>query len=80
MPTFRYEGYAFRFYSSDGLEPPHIHVLKDSSEAKVWLSPIVLQHNHGYTQSQIREVLRLCSEHRDEFLEAWRGYFAGFES
>ncbi len=79
MPTFRYEGYAFRFYSSDGVEPAHIHVLRGASEAKIWLSPMALQHTHGYTQSQIREVLKICAEHREEFLEAWHEYFARLE-
>lgn len=34
MPTFRIAGYTFRFYSSDNVEPPHVHVFKDGCEAK----------------------------------------------
>ena len=79
MPSFRIAGYVFRFYSSDGVEPPHIHVLKDGSEAKVWMAPLALQHNHGYTQRELAEILRLCAENAPRFLEAWNGYFADFE-
>jgi hypothetical protein len=48
MPTIEIEGYAFRFYSSDKGEPPHVHVIKDGRVAKVWLSPIELEYNKGY--------------------------------
>jgi len=80
MPTFRISGYLFRFYSSDGTEPGHAHALRDSNEAKVWLCPRRLQHNRGYTQRELREVLRLVSENATRFLEAWDGYFADLES
>lgn len=80
LPTFRISGYVFRFYSSDRFEPPHVHVLRDSNEAKFWLSPIALQHNHGYTQGELREVVGLVAENAKRFLEAWDGYFADFQS
>ena len=52
MPTLLIDGYKFRFYSSDLNEPPHAHVLRDELEAKVWLQPVVVQHNQGYSQSE----------------------------
>jgi hypothetical protein len=79
MPTFRIGGYMFRFYSSDGVEPPHVHILRDSCEAKVWLNPVALQHNRGYTSRELGEVLRLCAANAATFLEAWNGYFGKFE-
>ena len=42
MPTvFRERGFKFFFYSNEGSprEPAHIHVEKDSAEAKFWLRP-----------------------------------------
>jgi hypothetical protein len=78
MPTLRFGSYTFRFYSSDGVEPPHIHVLRDNNEAKVWLQPIAVSHNRGYTQREVGEILRLVAEHLDRLLEAWDGYFSDF--
>ena len=80
MPTVTIEGYSFRFYSSDRFEPPHVHALHNGHEAKVWLSPIALQHNHGYTQRELREILRLVAANAGRLLEAWHGYFAEFDS
>lgn len=75
MPTIVIDGFSFRFYSSDRFEPPHVHVLRDGKEAKVWTSPIALQHNYGYTQRELREILRLVGAHAERLLEAWNGYF-----
>jgi len=38
-----WNGWRFFFYSREGmpLEPPHVHVRKDRSEAKFWLVPVV---------------------------------------
>jgi hypothetical protein len=36
MPTLlRWKGYRFFFYSADGWEPAHIHIVKDGKEAKI---------------------------------------------
>lgn len=40
MPTIRIGRYKFRFYSSDRLEPSHVHVIRDDNVAKVWLQPV----------------------------------------
>ena len=49
MPTLLIQhGQKFRFYSSDGQEPPHVHVLKDGKEAKVWLRDLAIAFNRGY--------------------------------
>jgi hypothetical protein len=76
MPTVQIEGYKFRFYSSDRFEPPHVHVLKDSNEAKIWLQPVALQHNHGYNNTELNRILRLAAEHQARLLEAWNAYFS----
>ncbi len=80
MPTFRIEGYVFRFYASDGVEPAHVHVLRDYAEAKIWLRPIALQHNRGYTQREMREILALVASNALRFLEAWDGYFSNLDA
>jgi hypothetical protein len=76
MPTVLIEGYKFRFYSSDGSEPPHVHVLRDDNEAKVWLVPVALQHNHGYSAVELDRILRLTRQNQTRLLEVWNAYFS----
>ena len=41
MPTVLIIGpYRFFFYSSDGDEPPHVHVKRDDCAAKYWIEPL----------------------------------------
>lgn len=49
MPTLlRWKGYRFFFYSADGWEPPHVHVVKDGREAKIWLRDLNIAVNLGF--------------------------------
>jgi hypothetical protein len=75
VPTVVIEDYKFRFYSSDGLEPPHVHVLRDDNEAKIWLLPVALQHNHGYSVRELDRILRLTRQNQARLLEVWNAYF-----
>ena len=75
MPTIIIEGYLCRFYSSDRREPPHMHVIQGGRVAKIWLTPIELEYNHGYNGPELNYILRLIRRHRQELLEAWYGYF-----
>ncbi|NTU62789.1 MAG: DUF4160 domain-containing protein [Chloroflexi bacterium] len=75
MPTVLIEGYKFRFYSSDGIEPPHVHVLHDNNEAKIWLLPVALQHNHGYSATELDRILRLTRQNQTRLLEVWNADF-----
>lgn len=76
MPTLLIEGYKFRFYSTDMFEPPHVHVLSDKSEAKIWLQPISVQHNHGYRAAELNRILRLARQNQGRLLEMWNDYFS----
>ncbi len=76
MPTIFIKSYKFRFYSSDRYEPPHVHIIKAENEAKVWLQPVSLQHNHGYKSSELNRILKLTRQHQNELLEAWYDYFS----
>ena len=75
MPTIFIEGFKFRFYSSDLHEPPHMHVIKGENEAKIWLQPIEVQHNHGYNRADLNRIVRLTRQHQERLLEAWHEYF-----
>ena len=40
MPTILYvQGWRFHFYSNEGNEPMHVHVVKGDAECKYWLHP-----------------------------------------
>ena len=75
MPTVFIAGYKFRFYSSDVHEPPHVHVIHDDNEAKIWLDPVQLEHNRGYGRAELNRVLKLTEQNQTRLLEAWHEYF-----
>ena len=77
MPTiYRYKGYRFHFYSSEGTEPPHVHVRRAEDTCKFWLDPVELVYNDGLNSSELGEVESVIREHREEFLRAWNEYFS----
>ena len=49
MPTvLRWGPYRAFFYSSEGGEPPHIHVRSGDAEAKFWLHDLSMAVNAGF--------------------------------
>ena len=61
MPTIlSINGLRFFFYSNEGQEPPHIHVIGRGGEMKIWLSPIEVSHIYGMNGKDQREALS-CS-------------------
>jgi hypothetical protein len=75
MPTIFLDGYKFRFYSSDLNEPPHMHVIRGEKEAKVWLEPVAVEYNRGYSQPELNKIVRLTRLHRSKLLETWNAHF-----
>jgi hypothetical protein len=76
MPTLlRWRGYRFFFYSADGWEPAHVHVVKDGKEAKLWLNDVSVAVNLGYSARELNEIIRKTREERAVFMEAWNGSF-----
>jgi len=76
MPTvFHYGPYAFRFYSADHVEPPHIHVQRDRNSAKFWLDPVRLARNWGFSSHELRRIRHLTQSRQAELLEAWYDCF-----
>lgn len=53
-----------------------MHVVHDRKVAKVWLDPIALEHNRGYTRVEVSRILSLAVQHRDLLLGVWNDYFA----
>ena len=76
MPTvLRIGPYRFYFYSHEPNEPPHIHVDRDVLSAKLWLDPVSLARNFGFSARELNILHSLVTAHRTSFLEAWNGYF-----
>jgi hypothetical protein len=76
MPTIlRISGFRVYFYSHEPGEPPHVHVDRGNASAKVWLDPVRLASNSGFSARELNEVIRLARNRREECLEAWHGFF-----
>ena len=75
MPTLVIGGYKFRFYSSDKIELPHVHVLRGENVAKVWLSPVSVQYSYGYNEHERNRITELTQQNCDRLLEVWHDYF-----
>ena len=77
MPSIPDEGpYRFFFWSRENDEPPHVHVQRDSQEAKFWLDPVVeLAQNWGFARHELNHVRKRVIARRDELLEVWHEHF-----
>jgi hypothetical protein len=76
MPTVFQDGpYGFIFFSSDGGEPPHIHVRRGRQIAKFWLDPVELAKNRRFSKHELRRIGRLVRKRQQQLLEAWHEYF-----
>jgi len=76
VPTIFINGYKFRFYSSDIYEPPHMHVIRENKEAKIWLQPVQIEHNHGYRDHELSRILKLTQKNLAKLRETWNDYFS----
>ena len=63
------------FYANDRGEPPHVHVERDDSVAKFWLSPVRLATSGHFSRAEIGRIHALIQEHRDLLMEEWHDYF-----
>ena len=81
MPVvFRYKGYKFFFFSNEGAprEPLHIHVRKGEALAKIWLEPeVVVAEAYAMDSSEMKELLEVALDHRDEIRRYWNEHFDG---
>src|SRR2546422_4436360 len=57
---------AFCFSSSEGQEPPHVHVSKGDGTAKLWLVPVELAYTQGLTPAELRRGRELVRGGKSE--------------
>jgi hypothetical protein len=67
--------YRVYFFSHEPNEPPHVHVDRDDRSAKLWLEPVALARNLGFSARELTRIQVLVEEHREHLLEAWHDYF-----
>ena len=79
MPTAFYDsGFRFFFYSSDGLEPRHVHVEKGvgGETGKWWLEPTVrLARPTKLGTRDQNAVRKIILARRRELIDAWNTHF-----
>jgi hypothetical protein len=75
MPSLRIGPYRFHFYASDRGEPAHVHVLRERSEAKFWLNPVLLERNFNFRARELQQIERLVVENEETLLRMWDEYF-----
>ncbi len=80
MPTVLRPGpYRVYFYSYDCNEPRHMHVDRDSHSVKFWLDPdVLLEENHGFRRSELRDIERLLREYLEELRNGWDEFCSGY--
>lgn len=77
MPTLLLiNGLRFFFYSSENNEPAHVHVTKGSANGKIWLLPnIEIAYMHGFSNSEIKFIMKVTDTHLESFKSKWNEYF-----
>jgi len=76
MPTvLREDGFRFYFYSHEPNEPLHVHVDKADASAKIWLEPVAVARNFGFSAKELGDILKRVRRHQMSFVEAWNEHF-----
>ena len=63
--------YRFYFYSFDCNEPKHVHVRRERQVCKLWLEPVALAYNSGFSAKELNRIRRTIVDHLVQILEAW---------
>jgi len=48
---------------------------RDDQTVKLWLEPVGLARNLGFSARELTRIERLVRENQEALLEAWYGYF-----
>ena len=56
----------------------HVHVACPDGESKFWLEPLVaLAQNYGLSAKQVKDILAVIEEKKNEITSAWQEHFKG---
>jgi hypothetical protein len=77
MPTvLTKDGFRFFFYSREGNEPPHIHIIGKGGEMKIWLSDLEIAKVYNLSPKEQRIVLEITATNVELLKKEW-GNFHG---
>lgn len=48
-----------------------MHVERDETVAKIWLTPLRIESTGGFKRAEVNRILRLTEEKREELLRGW---------
>ena len=78
MPTLlKIKGLRFYFWSKDH-RPMHVHIEegKGGATAKVEIEPdIRVVEVQGFSKGDMRKILKICKQAKEDFQAAWEEYF-----
>lgn len=75
MPTVLRSGpYRFYFYSNEPLEPPHVHIDRERFPVKLWLDPVDVARNDGFSWVEVGRIEAIVAANVDQPLEAWHEF------
>ena len=76
MPTvLTKDGFRFFFYSREGNEPPHIHIIGKGGEMKIWLSNLGIAKIYNLSPKEQRIVLEITAANVELFKKEWRVFY-----
>lgn len=52
-----------------------MHVSRDRKTAKIWLEPVRLEYNRGFTENELKRIMALALVHRATLVKAWHDFF-----
>jgi Domain of unknown function (DUF4160) len=77
VPTILIVGpYRFFFYSSDRLEPAHVHIDRDDLVAKLWLHDMSFARHNGFSAAELRRILGIARDNEAKLKEGWNAHFS----
>jgi len=69
-------GFKFYFWSDEGSEPIHVHIIKGDGKAKVWLEPeIIWEYSKKFTIRDQRAIRKIIDQNIDILINSWNEYF-----
>ena len=56
-----------------------MHAERDREEAKIWLEPVKVAWNHGYSGKELRKVTRIVANTHSKLMRAWHEHCGNHE-
>ena len=73
MPTvLRVDGYRFFFYSKEGNESPHIHVIGHGGEMKIWPKTLIIEKSFRLPSKKQKKIVEIVEKNSYLLLSKWK--------